>query len=120
MQHIRQAVCELRQVCTSQKQVIQLTGDGQSSGQLTLPLQIVVKSLLSVAASLVAVAGANATGLVSHAQPCAVANVKCSFSVIFDHIIEIISILGAAVSSDIISTLSFAKTFIRFMEVLFQ
>ena len=44
---------------------------------------------LSVASSLAAVAGANATSLVSHAQPCAVANVKCSFSAIFDHLIEI-------------------------------
>ena len=47
-----------------------------------------MNSSLSVAASLAAVAGANAIGLVSRAQPCAVANVKCSFSVICDHLIE--------------------------------
>ena len=63
--------------------------NGKSSGQPTPPLQKVENSSLSVAASLAAVAGANATCLVSHAQPSAFANVKCSFSVIFDHIIEI-------------------------------
>ena len=53
------------------------------------PSEKVVNSSLSVAASLAVVSGANATGLVSHAQPCAVANLNCSFSVIFDHLIEI-------------------------------
>ena len=62
----------------------------KSSGQPTLPMQIIVNSSLSVAASLAAVAVANSTGLVSHAQPCAVANERCRFSVIFDHLIEII------------------------------
>ena len=63
--------------------------NGKSSGQPTLPLQEVVNNSLNVAASVAAVAGANATGLISHARPCAVANVKCSFYVIFYHLIEI-------------------------------
>ena len=74
--------------------------NGKSSGQPTLPLQKVVNSSPSVAANLAAVAGANATVLVSRAQPCAVANVKCSFSVIFDHLIEMMLYFNPGYSAE--------------------
>ena len=47
------------------------------------------EQLTKCGCNLAAVAGENATGLVSPAQPCEVANVKCSFSVLSDHLIEI-------------------------------
>lgn len=88
VQHIRQVVYGVRQFCASQKHRVQLTGvgkrlakTGKSSGQPTPPLQRVVNSLQNVAASLVAVAGANATGLGLHAQLCVAANVRCNHNV---------------------------------------
>ena len=59
-----------------------LARNGKSSGQPIFPLQRVMSCSLSVAASLDAMSGSNAAGLVLHAQPCAVANVKCSLSFI--------------------------------------